>query len=85
MTRYQVASNRLPWSLGTTVDGDDLASVNIDALVAGGHLVRAVDTSRKGKTRKAEPEPEPEPIVKPEPVEVDADAGTFTVDNEEQS
>ena len=53
---WQIASNRLPFPLGSTVDADMLGNVNIEALVQAGHLVRAIDTSRKNKTVKAEPQ-----------------------------
>jgi hypothetical protein len=35
---WTVSSNRLPWPEGQEVSRDDLASCNIMALEAGGHL-----------------------------------------------
>jgi hypothetical protein len=53
---WQIASNRLPFPLGSTVDAETLGDVNVEALVQAGHLVRAIDISRKKKTVKAEPQ-----------------------------
>ena len=36
--RWTVVSDRLPWTRGTVLTTDDLAGLNVSALVAAGHL-----------------------------------------------
>lgn len=48
MTKYRVTSDRLAgYAAGDTVSADDLASCNVEALVASGHLSPQKTTSKK--------------------------------------
>jgi len=50
MTQYRIASERLTvGAMGQTVSDEDLAGLNIEALVAGGHLEK-ITTASKTKT-----------------------------------
>lgn len=49
MTTYTVLSDRMPFPQGDTVTDDQLEGVNIDALVAGGHLKPGTPPVKKGK------------------------------------
>lgn len=50
MTQYRIVSERLTvGKKGATVSADDLAGLNIDALIAGGHLEVAMTPPAKAK------------------------------------
>lgn len=46
--KYEVISGRLSWEPGTTVDEAELAGLNVDALIAGGHIA-AVEKKKAAK------------------------------------
>lgn len=77
--KFQVASHRLPFPLGSTVDAEMLGDANIDALVQAGHLVGTIDTSLKQKNLKTETigVPEPEPKI------VESDGNKKSTDDKE--
>lgn len=55
MTTYKITSdNTTLGKNGETVTADDLAGLNVDALIAGGHLAPVSVTSRKTEKKDAE-------------------------------
>jgi hypothetical protein len=78
---WQIASNRLPFAFGATVDADMLGNVNIEALVKAGHLVAASKTSNK-KNLKAEPIKETV-VVEPGLQDVESDGDDIPLEDKE--
>lgn len=81
--KFQVASHRLPFPLGSTVDAEMLGDANIDALVQAGHLVGTIDTSLKQKNLKTETIGVPEPLSEPESKIVESDGNKILTDYKE--
>lgn len=77
--KFQVASHRLPFPLGSTVDAEMLGDANIDALVQAGHLVGTIDTSLKQKNLRTETVG----VSEPESKTVESDGDKILTDNKE--
>lgn len=55
MTTYKIISdNTTLGKSGETVSNDDLAGLNVDALIAGGHLEPVSVTQRKAEKKEQE-------------------------------